>query len=64
MVKGIFKLLLRELEGFFNSIFTLTNIPLKSPTYTCISKRSKTVKIKNRLPSLGAVSHVVIDATG
>nr|WP_223823728.1 transposase [Candidatus Enterovibrio escacola] len=37
MVKGIFKLLLRGLEIFLNSVFTLMNIPLKSPTYTCIS---------------------------
>ncbi len=37
MVKGIFNLPLRGLEGFLNSIFTLIDIPLKSPTYTCIS---------------------------
>ncbi|PCS22421.1 Mobile element protein [Candidatus Enterovibrio escicola] len=37
MVKGIFKLPLRGLEGFLNSIFMLINVPLKSPTYTCIS---------------------------
>ncbi|PCS21507.1 hypothetical protein BTN49_3047 [Candidatus Enterovibrio escicola] len=51
MVKGIFKLPLRGLEGFLNSVFTLMNVPLKSPTYSCISKRSKTVKVKYRLPS-------------
>ncbi len=33
MVKGIFKLSLRELEGFLNSVLTLMNIPLKFPTY-------------------------------
>ncbi|PCS22379.1 Mobile element protein [Candidatus Enterovibrio escicola] len=37
MVKGIFKLLLCALESFLNAVFTLMNIPLKSPTYTCIS---------------------------
>ncbi len=40
------------------------NVPLKSPIYTCISKYSKTVEVKYRLPSQGAVIHVVIDATG
>ncbi|WP_223824898.1 hypothetical protein [Candidatus Enterovibrio escicola] len=33
----------------------LMNVPQKSPTYTCISKRWKTVKINYRLPNLGAV---------
>ncbi|PCS21767.1 hypothetical protein BTN49_2588 [Candidatus Enterovibrio escicola] len=40
------------------------NIPLKFPIYTCISKRSKTVEVKYRLPNLEAVTHVVIDARG
>ncbi|PCS22819.1 Mobile element protein [Candidatus Enterovibrio escicola] len=40
------------------------NIPLKSSTYTCISKRSKTVEVKYRLPSRGAIAHVIIDITG
>ncbi|PCS23628.1 Mobile element protein [Candidatus Enterovibrio escicola] len=51
MVKGIFKRPRRGLEGFLNSVFTLMNILLKFPTYTCISKRSKTVESKYRLPS-------------
>ncbi|PCS23287.1 Mobile element protein [Candidatus Enterovibrio escicola] len=43
MVKGIFKHPLRGLKGFLNLVFILINIPLESLTYTCISKRSKTV---------------------
>ncbi len=53
----------RGSEGLLSSVFMLMNVPLKSPTYTCISKCSKTVKVKIRLPSLGAVAHVVIDTT-
>jgi len=34
MIKGIFNLSLRALEGFLNSLFTLTSVPLKSPDYT------------------------------
>ncbi|PCS21585.1 transposase [Candidatus Enterovibrio escicola] len=37
MVKGISKLPLRGLKGFLNLVFTLMNVPLKYPTYTCIS---------------------------
>jgi hypothetical protein len=40
MIKGIFSLSLRVLEGFLNSLFMLINIPLTSPDYTYISKRA------------------------
>ena len=43
MIKGIFSLPLRALQGFIDSIFELLYAPLTSPDYTCISKRSKTV---------------------
>ncbi len=64
MVKGIFKLPLRALQDFLDSIFGLMDVPLKSPSYSCISKRAKTVEVNYRLPSRGPVAHVVIDATG
>ncbi|MGL5409203.1 MAG: IS5 family transposase [Shewanella sp.] len=63
-LKGIFKLPLRALQGFLDSIFALMNVPLKSPSYSCISKRAKTVNISYRLPSRGPVAHIVIDSTG
>ncbi|MGG7095905.1 transposase, partial [Shewanella indica] len=37
---------------------------LIAPDYSCISKRAKTVNVKYRNPSRGAVAHVVVDATG
>ena len=39
-------------------------VPLKSPDYSCISKRAKTVEINYRAPSKGTVTHLVIDSTG
>ena len=39
-------------------------VPLKSPDYSSISRRANTVEVKYRLPSQGAVAHLVIDATG
>jgi hypothetical protein len=59
MIKGIFKLPLRALQGFLDSIFTLMDVPLKSPSYSCISKRAKTVEVQYRLLSRGSE---VIDA--
>ncbi|TPE53425.1 transposase, partial [Shewanella sp. LC2] len=45
MVKRVFSMPLRALQGFINSVFKLADIPLSCPHYTCISKRAKTVKI-------------------
>ncbi len=59
MIKGIFSLPLRVLQGFIDSIFELLEVPLTSPDYTSISKRSKTVQVKYRNKSRGA-----IDSTG
>ena len=39
-------------------------LSLTAPDYSCISKRAKTVDIKYRNPSRGAVTYVVVDATG
>ncbi len=48
MIKGIFKLPLRALQGFMDSIFNLMNVPLQSRSYSCISKRAKTVEVHYR----------------
>lgn len=64
VVKGVFNLSLRALEGFTNSVFQLMDVPLTSPSYSCISKRAKTVEIEYRAKSHGPVAHVVIDSTG
>lgn len=64
MIKGIFSLSLRALQGFIDSIFALMNLPLRSPDYTSISKRSKTVQVKYKNKSKGSVRHIAIDSTG
>ena len=64
MIKGIFSLPLRAIQGFIDSIFELLDVPLTSPDYTCISKRSKTVQVKYRNKSKGAIRHIAIDSTG
>ncbi len=61
MLKGVFNLSLRSLEGFINSIFELMGAPLRSPTYSCISKRAKTVEVNYRRRSRGPIA---IDSTG
>ena len=64
MIKGIFSLPLRTLQDFIDSIFELLDVPLTSPACTCISKCSKTVQVKYRNKSRGAIRHIAIDSTG
>jgi hypothetical protein len=64
MLKRLFNLPLRALEGCINSLFKLMDVSLQSPDYSCISKRVNTVKINYRVPSKGPVTYLVIDYTG
>ncbi|MGR5068704.1 IS5 family transposase [Vibrio alfacsensis] len=59
MVKRIFSMPLRALQGFLDSVFKLANIPLVCPHYTCISRRAKEVEV-----SFKTIQHLAIDATG
>ncbi len=64
MIKGFFSLPLCALQGFIDSIFKLFDVPMTSPEYTCISKRSKTVQVKYRNKSRETIRHIAIDSTG
>ncbi|MEZ9292448.1 transposase, partial [Vibrio lentus] len=45
MVKRVFSMPLRALQGFLDSVFKLANIPLVCPHYTGISRRAKEVEV-------------------
>ncbi|MFC3395017.1 IS5 family transposase [Brenneria rubrifaciens] len=64
MLKNVFNLALRALQGFIDSVFHLMNVPLRSPDYTSISKRAKSVNVNIRTPTRGEIAHLVIDSTG
>lgn len=64
MVKRVFSMPLRALQGFLDSVFKLANIPLVCPHYTCISRRSKDVEVSFKTKTRGAIQHLAIDATG
>lgn len=64
ILKGVFNLSLRSLEGFVNSIFELMDALLRSPTYSCISKRAKTVEVNYRKQNRGPIAHIASDSTG
>jgi hypothetical protein len=64
MVKRVFSMPLRALQGFLDSVFKLAKIPLVYPHYTCISRRTKEVEVSFKTKTRGAIQHLVIDATG
>lgn len=64
MVKRVFSMPLRGLQGIINSIFKLAQLPLSCPHYSCISKRAKTVYIAFKTKAKGTIQHLAIDATG
>ncbi|EKS7764879.1 IS5 family transposase [Edwardsiella ictaluri] len=64
VVKCVFRLTLRAAQGFIDSIFTLMGVPLRSPDYTSVSKRAKSVNVSFKTPTRGEIAHLVIDSTG
>ncbi|PIJ26606.1 IS5 family transposase [Serratia sp. OSPLW9] len=39
-------------------------VPLRSPDYSCVSKRAKSVNVSFKTPTRGEIAHLVIDSTG
>lgn len=64
MVKKIFNLPLRGLQGFLDSIFSMMKLDLRSPNYSCISKRARELDVSIRFPEKGPIKHLAIDSTG
>lgn len=64
-LKAVFHLPLRGTQGFVASLFELMQLPLKTPDYTLLSLRQKTLKLQ--LPTKAKMSeamHLVVDSTG
>jgi len=63
-LKTTYRLTFRSLEGYFNSLLDLMNLPMKAPHYTLFCKRGK--EVAELLPKLSSrhPMEVVIDASG
>jgi len=46
-IRQVFKLALRQCQGFINSIFKTKKVRARSPDYSCLSKRLATLEIKS-----------------
>lgn len=65
LLREVFKLTLRSLQGFTTSLFTLMGLDLPVPSYTQISRRAQTLhKRIRRLIKGNKKSHIVFDSTG
>ena len=63
MIKEVFHLTNRGVEGFVRSLFEILNIHLRVPDHSTLSKRGKTLKV--RLPKKPNQSlNLVLDSTG
>ncbi len=64
VIKRVFRLTLRAARGFIGSIFSLMNVPLRCPDYSCVSRRAKSVNVSFKTSTRGEIAHLVIDSTG
>ena len=63
-LRHVFKLALRQLEGFITSLFDLMEVKLKAPEFSRLSRRlSNSLKdLKYSKPD--GINHIVIDSSG
>ena len=64
MIRSVFHLPLRALQGFLTSLVLLMNIDLPIPNYTRICRRAKSLGQELRNLSHRSVTDLVIDSTG
>ena len=68
-IRQVYRLPLRQTEGFINSLFALKNLSIVCPNYSCLSKRLALLNIKvprytsNDKPD-DTVAAIAIDSTG
>lgn len=64
LLKAVYKLRYRTLEGFARSMMTLMKLELRVPDHTTMSRRAKQIKVDIPKHSRNEAIHLVIDSTG
>ncbi len=60
----VFRLPLRQAEGFLRSVLSLMDVDLEAPDHTTLSRRSRRLDIAlHRVPANGPL-HLIVDSTG
>ena len=60
----IFRLPLRQAEGFLRSILSLMSVDLEAPDHTTLSRRSQHLNIQLARVSTKQSIHLIVDSTG
>ena len=60
----VFRLPLRQAEGFLRSLFDLMGLSLESPDHTTLSRRSTGLNVKLSAMDSKKPTHLIVDSTG
>lgn len=63
-IRKLFRLPLRQTQGFVRSVFRQTNVALKSPDYSTFSRRGRFLLIKLPKDSRKQTVRIIVDSTG
>ena len=64
MLRQVYKLPLRQTQGFLDSLVKLMNLDMSAPDYSNTSRRSVSLKLQNLMKTIEVGSHIIIDSTG
>jgi IS5 family transposase len=64
MLRLVFKLPLRQAEGFLRSVLALMGVNLEAPDHTTLSRRSQGLDVGLDLVPIKGPIHLIIDSTG
>jgi transposase len=64
MIRQVFRLPLRQTQGFMNSIVAALGIDITIPDFSCLSKRSINIPRQQLTKELEAGSIIIVDSTG
>ncbi len=64
MIRQVFRLPLRQTEGFLTSLVRLLELDIAIPDYSCLSKRSIDLRLERLASTVKAGSDIIVDSTG
>ena len=64
VLRQVYKLPLRQTQGFLDSLIQLMALNIKAPDYSNISKRSVSLKLQKLICTIKSGSHIIVDSTG
>ncbi len=63
-LRTVFKLPLRQAEGFLRSVLSLMSVELEAPDHTTLSRRSQDLNVDLHRVAVGKPIHLIVDSTG